>query len=97
MAYTRSAEPASEASRLVLTTHDYDEFYLEDSDLLRQLQSLMSQRRVVMVGFGLGDHEVLRLLRRVGRMTVPARPIYAFLAAKGDFASPLGGNLAERK
>jgi hypothetical protein len=79
-----------EASHLVLTTRDYDDFYLEDSDLLRQLRSLMAQRRVVIVGFGFADQEVLRLLRRVGRMTVPARPIYAFLAKKGDFASTVG-------
>ena len=79
-----------DTSRLVLTTRDYDQFYLEDSDLLRQLKSLMTQRRIVIIGFGFGDLEVLRLLRQIGRMTVPTRPIYAFLAKKGDFASTVG-------
>lgn len=77
-------------SKLVLTTRDYDDFYLQDSPLLRQLHALMTQRRIVIVGFGFADNEVLRLLRSIGRLTDPQRPIYAFLPKKGEFVSTIG-------
>lgn len=66
-------------SRLILTEEDYDSFYLNDSPLTRQVQALLSQRRLVFIGFGFQDPEFLRLLKRLGRLTNPARPLYAFL------------------
>jgi hypothetical protein len=66
-------------SRLVISEADYDEFYLDPSILVQQLRGLLSQRRVVFIGFGFQDPEVLRLLKTIGKLTSPARPIYAFL------------------
>lgn len=70
---------SQDRSRLVLTEKDYDDLYLEDSPAIVQLQALLAQRRVVLVGFGLRDPEVLRVLKRVGRLSNPARPLYAFI------------------
>lgn len=67
-------------SRLLLTEKDYDDFYLERSDAIDQLKALLLQHRIVFVGFGFTDPEVNRLLKRVGRLCHPARPIYAFLS-----------------
>jgi hypothetical protein len=66
-------------SRLVLTQKDYDDFYLEDGPFTLQLRALLSQNRIIFIGFGFADPEVERFLRRIGRLTNPARPIYAFL------------------
>jgi hypothetical protein len=85
-----AAESSAAPSRLVLTTEDYDNFYLEESFLISQLRALMAQRRVVIIGFGLADQEIIRLLKRVGRMTQPSRPIFALLPQKGDFATAVG-------
>ena len=70
-------------SKLVIGSKDYDDLYLDDSPLQQQLKSFLTQRRLVLVGFGLRDPEILRLLKLAGRYTVPERPIYAFLGSKG--------------
>ena len=74
--------PASD-SRLVIGSDDYDDLYLDHSPLQQQLKSFLTQRRVVFVGFGLRDPEIMRLLKLAGRYTIPERPIYAFLGS-GD-------------
>lgn len=66
-------------SRLIISGEDYDDFYLEESPVLAQLKGLLAHRRVVFIGFGFQDPEVVRLLRRVGRLCNPARPAFAFL------------------
>jgi hypothetical protein len=67
-------------SSMIITEEDYERFYLEESPALRQLKGLLAQRRLIFVGFGFRDPEVMRLLRQVGRLCNPARPIYAFLS-----------------
>ncbi len=74
-----SVELPEEKSRLVISEEDYDDFYLEDRPVLLQLRALLAQRRVVFLGFGFKDPEVMRLLKRVGRMLNPARPVLGFL------------------
>jgi hypothetical protein len=71
---------STERSRLVLTAKDYDDLYLEDAPAIVQLRGLLAQRRVVFIGFGFQDPEVTRLLKRVERLSNPARPLYAFLS-----------------
>jgi hypothetical protein len=66
--------------KLVLTEEDYDQFYLEESPMLRQLQALLAQRRILFIGFGFEDFEVTRLLKWVSRICNPARPAFAFLS-----------------
>jgi hypothetical protein len=73
------AAMSSEKSCLVLTEEDYENFYLEESPVISQLKALMSQTRVVFLGFGFEDQEIMRLLKKIGKMTDPARPVYAFL------------------
>ena len=73
-----------ERSNLILTENDYDNVYLEDSPALTQLRALLLQHRMMFIGFGFNDTEVLRLLKRVGRLSNPARPIYAFLGFIGN-------------
>ncbi len=70
------------ASRVVVGEKAYDDFYLDDSPLQRQLQSFFTQHRFVFVGFGLRDPNIMRLLKQAGRFTVPERPIYAFLGTR---------------
>ncbi len=83
-------EMSDERSRLVLTQRDYDDLYLEDSAVLRQMRSLLSQRYIAIIGFGFADPEVNRLLRSIGRMTDPTRPIFALLPKKGDVSTTTG-------
>ncbi len=66
-------------SKLVLTERDYTELYLHEGPVARQLQSLLAQNRVVFIGFGFQDAELVRVLKRVGELTTPARPLYAYL------------------
>jgi hypothetical protein len=65
-------------SHLVLTEEDYDTIYLDETLIARQLRSLLAQHRIMFVGFGFQDSEVMRVLKSVGRMTNPARPLFAF-------------------
>lgn len=67
-------------SRLVLTEEDYDSFYLDSSPMVSQLRALLGQRRVLFIGFGFEDNEVIRLLKMVGRLCSPARPAFALLS-----------------
>jgi hypothetical protein len=67
-------------SHLVLTEKDYDDLYLESSPMVVQLKGLLAQRRVVFIGFGFEDYEVMRLLKLVGLLCNPARPAFAFLS-----------------
>ena len=78
-----SARMSETLSKLVIGSKDYDDLYLENSVLQQQLKSFLTQRRFVFVGFGLRDPEIMRLLKLVGRYTVPERPIYAFLGSRG--------------
>jgi hypothetical protein len=68
------------SSHLVLTEKDYDDIYLEDTPTIQQLRGLLTQHRIVFIGFSFADQEVNRLLRRIGKLCNPARPIYAFLS-----------------
>ena len=77
-----SATLPESASRMVIGSEDYDDAYLENSALQQQLKSFFTQRRLVFVGFGLRDPEIMRLLKIAGRYTIPERPIYAFLGSR---------------
>jgi len=74
-----SAKLPEDKSKLILTEEDYDDFYLDDTEIKSQLKSLLSQRRLVLVGFGFNDIELKRLLKLVGKLTNPSRPIIAFI------------------
>lgn len=75
-----AAEMGADKSRLVLTVQDYDSIYVDTSRLHRQMAGVLTQRRIVFVGFGFKDPEFVRLLKLVARYTDPARPIIAFLS-----------------
>jgi len=75
-----SVRMPADKSRLILASKDYDDLYFEDTPVVVQLRGLLAQRRVVFIGFGFQDPEVIRLLRRVGRLSNPARPVYGFLS-----------------
>jgi SIR2-like domain len=81
-------DPAS--YRMVITEEDYDGLYLETSRIAGQLKSLLTQRRVVFLGFSFEDAELQRLLKTAALYCNPARPAYAFL-------SGLGGSDGEQK
>jgi SIR2-like protein len=66
-------------SHLILTEEDYDELYLEDSPVTRQLRAVLMQRRLVFFGFSFGDEEFRRVIKQVGRLADPTRPIFAFV------------------
>ena len=76
-----SAFLPDDKSKLVISSEDYDDYYLEHSVLQQQLKSFLTHRRLVFVGFGLRDPEIMRLLKIAGRYTVPERPIFAFLGS----------------
>lgn len=80
-----AADLSPERSRLVITRRDYDEIYLDEASVLRQLKGLMAHRRVVIIGFGFRDGDVMQLMRAVGRFTDFNRPIYALVEKKGQF------------
>ena len=79
-----SAFMNADRSTLVVTTSDYDQFYLENSHLQQQLKSFLTHRRMIFIGFGFRDPELMRILKIVERYTVPERPIYAFLGTGED-------------
>jgi hypothetical protein len=66
--------------KMVLTEEDYDELYLDGSAAVTQLRGLLAQRRLLFVGFGFEDPEVMRMLKLVGRLCSSARPAFAFLS-----------------
>ncbi len=65
-------------SNLIVTEEDYDGLYLEDSRAIAQLRGLLSFSRVVFFGFGFTDPEFERVLKLLGRLTSPTRPLFAF-------------------
>jgi hypothetical protein len=72
-------------SKLVLTSEDYDEIYLDESRVLKQLQGVLANRRIAIVGFGFRDDDVMRLLKFVGRLTDATRPIFALVEKAHHF------------
>lgn len=72
-----AAGMSDDRSRLILTDKDYDRVYLEDTPVVMQLRSVLSQHRIVFFGFSFNDAELLRILKRLGQLSNPARPIYA--------------------
>jgi hypothetical protein len=91
-----SIDMPSERSHLILTTKDYDDIYLDDCPLERQLRAVLSQHRFVFIGFGFNDPELRRLLRITARYTIPTRPILAFLADPGSGDDDWSLELLER-
>lgn len=71
------AEEERDKSRIILTEEDYDSLYLEGSRAVEQLRALLSMSRIVFFGFGFGDPEFERVLKLVGRLTSPDRPLFA--------------------
>lgn len=67
-----------EKSRLVLTEEDYDDLYLDEGPVITQLKGLLSHARILFVGLGFSDPEFDRVLKRVGKLTSPERPLQAF-------------------
>lgn len=67
-------------SNLVLTDTDYDDLYLEDSAANVALRALFLMAPVVFIGFSFADAEVSRVLKRVGRLASPERPLIALIA-----------------
>jgi hypothetical protein len=78
----------ADRSRLLITQEDYDAVYLDESMVLRQLKGLMTNRRLVIIGFGFRDVEVLRMMRAVGRFTDPSRAVFALVEKAGEFRRP---------
>ena len=66
-------------SNLILTQKDYDNLYLVPNPMIEQIKSLMSQNRLLFIGFGFNDFELQRILNKIGMFCSPARPAYAFL------------------
>jgi hypothetical protein len=77
-----SIELPTGQSRLVITAEDYESLYPE-SLAIEQLRGLLSQRRVVFIGFGFRDARLATILTRVGSLTDPSRPMFAFLPVLG--------------
>ena len=55
-------------SHLVITRSDYDSLYLDEAPAMKQLQGLLSHRRIVFLGFSFVDDDLVALLKRVGRL-----------------------------
>jgi hypothetical protein len=81
-----SATMPQAKSNLVITETDYDHTYDDGSPALEFLRSFLLQKQLVFIGFGFADWELMRVLRSVGRLTNPARPIYAFLPSSAGGA-----------
>lgn len=92
-----SSEMDSSRSRMVLTQEDYDSIYLDGSDVHTQLRGIMAHRRVLIVGFGFRDVDVLQVLKRVGKLTDPDRPIVAMVEREGDFRHQNGRDVFLRQ
>jgi len=72
-------------SRLIITDDDYDEIYVDESRVFQQLQGLLANKRIIVIGIGFRDQRMMQLLRRVGRLTDATRPIYALMEKSGEF------------
>ncbi|HEV2709892.1 MAG TPA: SIR2 family protein [Edaphobacter sp.] len=67
------------SSNFVLTEEDYDDIYKGDAQQLEHLRSLLMQQRVLFVGFGFRDHDLMKQLELVGSMCNPVNPAFAFV------------------
>lgn len=66
-------------SKLVITEEDYDSIYNGNTQILEHIKSLMSNNRLVFIGFGFNDEEINRILRSIGYFCNPTKPAYAIL------------------
>ena len=66
--------------RLVLASSDYDEIYSAGSPTQDALSGVARMRRLVFVGFGFRDPDLIQILQRCARLGDPARPAFAFLS-----------------
>ena len=69
---------------LVLATTDYDEIYPNGSPTLSAMEAFFRMKRLVLVGFGFRDPDLIMTLERVGRFITPSRPAFAFFANADD-------------
>lgn len=70
----------SKNSRLVTSTEDYEEFYPAGSPTSAALGALIRMRRLVFIGFGFKDPDLMKLLEQVARVSSPGMPAYGFLS-----------------
>ena len=73
----------SSKNRLVITDKDYDETYVS-SPTRDALETIARDRRLVFIGFGFADPDLLSILSIVGRVSSPTRPSFAFLAQEAS-------------
>lgn len=66
------------SSDLILTEKDYGFRYLDSNPLIDSLISLISQNRIIYIGYGFSDHDLNYILKKIGRYTPPTKPSYAF-------------------
>lgn len=71
-------------TRLVLASTDYDEIYPAGSPTLAALEAVCRMKRIVFIGFGFKDPDLVATLRRISRLITPARPAFGFLANCGQ-------------
>ena len=71
-------------SKLIITEADYDDLYLEESRSIIQLRALLIQKRVLFIGFGFQDFELLRILKILQRVGNTVRPFIAFMPQISD-------------
>lgn len=67
-------------TRLVLSSSDYDEIYPAGSPTLAALEAVCRMKRIVFIGFGFRDPDLVSTLQRISRLVSPARPAFGFLA-----------------
>jgi len=75
-----SASLGNDKSKLIVTRNDYDQLYNNNSLVTDQIKGLLSQHRIVFIGFSFRDPGVEDLLKRVGKLTDQTRPSYAFVS-----------------
>jgi NAD-dependent SIR2 family protein deacetylase len=74
-------------SKLVITEEDYDSIYNGNTHILEHIKSLMSNNRLIFIGFGFNDEEINRILRSIGYICNPTKPAYAFLGIRESDSS----------
>jgi SIR2-like domain len=74
------AKLGTKNSRLVLAKSDYDEIYPAGSPTLNTLEAIIRLKRIVFIGFGFRDQDLIITLDKVGRFILPERPAYAFMS-----------------
>lgn len=80
-----SSKLTSDASQLVITKADYDDFY-PSSNTVDSLFAITRLLRCVFIGFGFNDADFIRVLKAVGRHSHSGRPSFAFLAFDDESA-----------